>query len=477
MSIELSTRSEVGETGLAARIDRTAYLAHLLSLPLAERGSPLLVSLPWLAEMRENARARVQELAIPSSRDENWRFTDLSPLLNLTLTAPAVGELTDIPVHVAESQARLVFVNGQFFPQTAAMLSQESLTIATAPTPENADQPSQLWLGNLAAALENPALADRLQSHLAKQSGSEEVFTALNTASFADIAVIWVPRQVIVDTPTHILYISQTHDIAQAVQPRCWVIAEDGSQITIVEEYLSMGTGAAFNNAVTEIWLGENATVNHTRIQQENLSSIHIGKTVVSQARDSSYTCNAVTWGGSVSRHNLEISSQGEQTQTVLNGLTRIQGQQVADTHSVIAHSRPYASSRQIHKCLIGDRAHAVFNGRVCVSQAAQLTDAAQLNRNLLLSPRARVDTKPQLEIVADNVKCSHGATVSQLEQDEIFYLQSRGLSRAAACELLVYAFATDVLTRIPVASVRDRLIQQLAIVATENPSMLQGDH
>lgn len=456
MTIELSTLSEIGETGLAARIDRTAYLAQLLSLRSAESGlRPAHLNPSWLTQIHENASARVQELAIPSSRDEDWRFTDLSPLLNLTLAAPEAGSAAEIPVQVPEAQTRLVFVNGQFSPQASTMPGEPTT---------NADPSQQLWVGNLAAAVENPAIASQLQSHLAKQPGSEEVFTALNTASFADIAVVWVPRRVIVEHPIYLLYISQTDQTARAVQPRCWVMADDSSQVTLVEEYLSVGEGAAFNNAVTEIWLGENASVNHTRIQQENLNSIHIGKTVVSQARDASYTCNAVTWGGVVSRHNLEISSQGEQTQTELNGLTRIQGQQVADTHSVIAHNRPYASSRQIHKCLIGDRAHAVFNGRVCVAQAAQLTDAAQLNRNLLLSPRARVDTKPQLEIVADNVKCSHGATVSQLEQDEIFYLQSRCLDRAAACELLVYAFATDILSRIPVASVRDRLIQQLAI-------------
>ncbi len=449
MTIEVSTLSEVGGTSVSPRVDRTAYLAQLLSLR-----SQLTPSPSWLSEIRENASERVQELAIPSTRDEDWRFTDLADLLKFDWKTPQDSPALAVPLQVPEAQRSLVFVNGQFAPQFSAI----------------ATDPGSLWVGNLATALAYPELADRLQRHLAKQLGSEEVFTALNTASFADIAVIWVPCQVQVLDPVYLLYLNTSDSTACVVHPRCWVVAESSSQLTLVEEYLTDGEGHSFTNAVTEIWLDENAIVNHSRIQHESLNSFHIGKTVVTQLRDSTYTGNAITWGGAVSRHNFEITSQGEQTQTHLNGLTRIQGQQVADTHSAIAHTRPYGTSRQVHKCIVSDRAHAVFNGRVLVPQAAQLTDAAQLSRNLLLSPRARVDTKPQLEIVADNVKCSHGATVSQLEEDEIFYLQSRGLDRAAACELLVYAFATDILNRIPVESVRDRLIQQLAIISTPSP-------
>jgi Fe-S cluster assembly protein SufD len=324
------------------------------------------------------------------------------------------------------------------------------------------DLPSGLFVGSLAAALWRPDLATKLQTHLAQQPGGEEVFTALNTASFTDIACIWVPKNLIVEVPVHIVFTSTGEQHPHLVYPRCLVIAEAGSSLTFLEEYESLGLGQVLTNAVTEIWLQDNAQVNHTRIQREHSGAFHIGKTAVSQAKDSRYICNAISLGAQLSRHHLEVYQAGEQTETMLNGLTVIAGEQVADTHSLLSHTHPYGTSQQLHKCIVSDRSHAIFNGKVLVPQAAQLTNASQLSRNLLLSPRARVDTKPQLEIVADNVKCAHGATVSQLENDEIFYLQSRGLDRDSASQLLVNAFAMDVLNRIPIASVRSRLTEQV---------------
>jgi Fe-S cluster assembly protein SufD len=453
MTIDVSTIPDVGGNRLSARVDRTAYLAHLLSLRSQLESAP-----DWLTTLRNNTSARVQELAIPSTRDEDWRFTDLSSLLQLKFACADHRALPVSDASTASEANSLVIVNG--------VCSANGVVLADRPDPLTT-LPSGLFAGSLARVLQHPELAEKLHGYLAQQPGSEDVFTALNTASFCDVTVVWVPKNLVVEIPLHLLFLATTNQIPQLSHPRCFVFVEAGSRLTLIEEYQTLGDGIAFSNAVTEIYVGENASLNHSRIQHENVNGFHIGKTAVTQLRDSSYTCNAISWGGAISRHNLEITSQGEQTQTHLNGLTRIQGEQVADTHSAIAHTRPYGSSRQIHKCIIDDRAHAVFNGRVLVPQAAQLTDAAQLSRNLLLSSKARIDTKPQLEIVADNVKCSHGATVSQLEQDEIFYLQSRGLDRAAACELLVYAFATDILNRIPVDSVRDRLIQQLATSTT----------
>lgn len=208
--------------------------------------------------------------------------------------------------------------------------------------------------------------------------------------------------------------------------------------------------------------MGENAQVSHTRIQQESEAGFHIGKSAIAQARNSRYTCHAISLGGQISRHNLDIFQTGEGTETTLNGLTMIAGEQLADTHSAIALNHPYSKSRQLHKCIVDDRAHAVFNGKVFVPKPAQLTDAGQLSRNLLLSPKARVDTKPQLEITADNVKCAHGATVSQLEADELFYLQSRGLDADSARTLLINAFATEVIEQIPITSMREKLSQMV---------------
>ena len=214
---------------------------------------------------------------------------------------------------------------------------------------------------------------------------------------------------------------------------------------------------------MTEIWVEENAQIEHVRVQQESGESFHIGKSAIAQARDSRYTCTEVNFGGKLSRHNLEVYQTGEQTETRLNGLAMVKERQLADTHSLISLTKPYGTTDQLHKCIVDGSAHTVFNGKVLVPKAAQLTNAAQLNRNLLLSPKARVDTKPELQITADNVKCSHGATVSQLEPDELFYLRSRGLNENDARYLLIDAFAAEILERIPVESLRTQLSQLVA--------------
>jgi Fe-S cluster assembly protein SufD len=445
----------------APKTDRTAYLARLLNLrPSLETSSLAADTKVWLQSLRDRAAAVVHEQSIPSTKEEDWRFTDLSTLLQVQFAQPeqfSVKFDSDWNTVPEASQQQLIFINGVCGHSGSGIAERSDLDGL-------AEQPSGLFLGSLAAAMRHPVLASKIQEQLALQPGAEEVFTALNTASFTDVAVVWVPKNLIVADPVRVLWISTaTEERPQVAYPRCLVIAETGSSLTFIEEYRSRGETPVLINAVTELWVQDNAQINHTRIQYEHPSTFHLGKTAIAQARDARYTCNAITFGARLSRHNLAVYANGEQTETHLNGLTRIAGEQLADTHSTITHTRPYGISRQIHKCIIDDRAHAVFNGKICVPQAAQLTDAAQLSRNLLLSSKARVDTKPQLEIVADNVKCAHGATVSQLEGDEIFYLQSRGLDRDAACQLLVHAFAVDILNRIPVASVRDRLTQQLA--------------
>uniref|UniRef100_B8HQU6 FeS assembly protein SufD n=1 Tax=Cyanothece sp. (strain PCC 7425 / ATCC 29141) TaxID=395961 RepID=B8HQU6_CYAP4 len=399
----------------------------------------------FVQDLRDRATALAQELTIPTTREEEWRFTDLSPLRTVQFTAiapeqsPARAEQISGFV-LPESSLRLVFVNGRFAPELSDLQAI----------------PSGLKVGTLAGQ------TAQLNPYLAQQAGSEEIFTVLNTASFSDAAVIQVDRNQQIEAPLHLLFIAVPTSTPTIAHPRCLVMAETSSRLTLVEEYVTVGTGVQLTNAVTEIWLGSNAEVNHIRIQAQALDGFHIGKTAVSQARDSRYTGQAISLGGQISRHNLEVHSAGEQTQTTLNGLTLATGEQLSDTHSTIAFTKPYCTSQQLHKCIVSDRARAVFNGKVFVPKAAQLTDAAQLNRNLLLSPKARIDTKPQLEIVADNVKCSHGATVSQLEEDEIFYLRSRGLNYQDASNLLVKGFAVEMLELIPVPSLRQRLTTQI---------------
>ncbi|MDF5706970.1 MAG: Fe-S cluster assembly protein SufD [Nostoc sp. S4] len=421
----------------ATLLDKDDYLTNLLNQVAVSNTQG------WLQNLRESAANWVRHSTVPSTREEEWRFTDLSSLRQVQFHVETVN-LTSPQFEILPEAAnsRLVFVNGVYAPGLSAV----------------ADLPPGVMVSNLAGL--PVAEQDNLQQYLAQAEGAQEVFTALNTAGITDAGVVWVKKNVVVETPIHLVFVAVTGESATISQPRCLVVAESGSQVTLVEEYRNRTEEKVYlTNAVTEIWIGENAEVSHTRVEQEGREAFHIGKSAIAQARDSRYTCHAITFGGKLSRHNLEILQTGEQTQTTLNGLTMISGRQLADTHSAIALNYPYGTSKQLHKCIVGDRAHAVFNGKVFVPKPAQLTDAAQLNRNLLLSSKARVDTKPQLEITADNVKCAHGATVSQLEDDEIFYLQSRGIDENDARKLLINAFAAEIINQIPIPSLRELLL------------------
>ncbi|HYW18534.1 MAG TPA: Fe-S cluster assembly protein SufD [Nodularia sp. (in: cyanobacteria)] len=423
---------------ISTLLDKDTYLAGLLAEVTAA------TSADFLQELRQGAANWVRHSSIPTTREEEWRFTDLSALRQVQFHVETQLKSADISALILPEavNSRLVFVNGVYAPDLSAV----------------ADLPSGVVVGNLAGF--SKSQQELVKQYLAQAEGSQEVFTALNTAGISDAAVVWVTKNVIVETPIHLLFIAVAGEEATISQPRCLVVAETGSSVTLVEDFTNRrgaesAEGVYFTNAVTEIWLGENAQVSHTRIEREGAEAFHVGKTAVTQARDSRYTCHALSFGAKLSRHNLEILQTGEQTETTLNGLTMIFGRQVGDTHSAIALNHPHSTSKQLHKCIVGDRAHAVFNGKVFVPKAAQLTNAGQLNRNLLLSSKARVDTKPQLEITADNVKCAHGATVSQLEDDEIFYLQSRGINENDARKLLINAFAAEIINQIPVKSLQ----------------------
>ncbi len=439
----------------SAVLDRDTYLTGLLNHIVETLHAKFLQD--WLQELRDRAALWVRQSTLPTTRHEEWRFTDLSSLrqvqFNVETPSIASRQIDIASLILPEAvHSRLVFVNGVYAPELSAV----------------AGLPDGVVVSNLAGlpveTLHATSLHSRVREYLACTSGSQEVFTALNTTGMSDVAVVWVAKNVVVETPIHLLFIS-AGETPTLCSPRCLVVAESGSQVSFVEEYTNR-RGAEntesvyFTNAVTEIWLEDNAQVSHVRVQQDGESAFHVGKSAISQGRYSRYICNAITFGGKLSRHNLEILQTGEQTETTLNGLTMIGGNQLGDTHSTIALNYPHGTSRQLHKCIVGDRAHSVFNGKIFVPKPAQLTDATQMNRNLLLSSKARVDTKPQLEITADNVKCAHGATVSQLEDDEIFYLQSRGIDENDARNLLINAFAAEIINQIPVPSLRERLTQ-----------------
>ncbi|MEY2979220.1 MAG: Fe-S cluster assembly protein SufD [Prochlorotrichaceae cyanobacterium] len=461
VSSGLTTDSTTGPGTPSSADQRSQYLQNLLTI--AQSGPDLgqvapvaQVESSALQTLQGQAAARLRELAIPSTREEDWRFTDLSGILSLELKhpyphclLPSRAEL--LPILLPDAPHRLVFVNGIFAPELSHL----------------EDLPPGVKVGNAQSETAQAAWTTRV----GQLPGSEEVFTTLNTAAFEDIAVIQVAKDTVLDVPLHLIFVSTSGSQPTFSQPRCLIVADRFSQLSIVEDYITIGEGCMYGsangvyvtNAVTEIWLGENACIHHSRLQRDSSGAYHIGKTAVHQSQNSRYTNISLLLGAKLSRHNLEVFHQGEQVDTQLHGLALVTGTQIADTHSSIVYQYPHCSSDQLYKAIVDDRGRSIFNGRVYVPQAAQLTNAAQLNRNLLLSSKARVDTKPQLEIVADNVKCAHGATVSQLEDDEIFYLQSRGINRQSAKNLLLDAFAREIINKVPLTSLRETLARCMA--------------
>ncbi|MCM1982334.1 Fe-S cluster assembly protein SufD [Lyngbya confervoides] len=435
MSLQVSSASVSAASGSAAQ-KRQAYLAQLLAQrPASATGE--------LQAIRDRALTLIQEQELPGPKAEDWRFTDLSPLYAIEFQAAPAATLTPDQLEaIAWSglEPRIVFVNGRFESQ----LSQ---------------------LQSLPAGVSFASIADlsaEALTAIGQHPGAGEVFTALNAATFLDVAVLKVARNQVPEEPIHLLFVTTAGAQPHMSVPRVLVQVETGAVATLIEDYVTVGTGQTFTNAVTEVAIAANAELRHTRIQRESPEAFHLGKTTVTQARDSRYRAVNLSVGGQISRHTPEVTTLDGQTETVLDGLTLAVASQLADTHSTLTFSAPHCTANQLHKCIVDDAARAVFNGKVFVPQVAQQTDAAQLSRNLLLSPKARVDTKPQLEIVADDVKCAHGATVSQLEEDEVFYLQSRGLDRENACDLLVKAFAAEILQKCPVDSIRQGLLRQI---------------
>lgn len=418
---------------------------------LASRAKPPAASSTldrgWLKSLRGDALARVGVLNLPTRRDEAWRFTDLAALLaepiRLLGTPTALQAQAIEPFAVEEATTRLVFVDGVHAPQ----LSSRGAALSA----------GGAIIGTLATLTASEAASAR--PHLGRHAGFEhDIFTALNTALLDDAAVIVVPRDAALAAPLHLLFVSTQPGIAS--HPRVVLIAEPGSAVTLIEEYVALHDGASFTNTVAEVVVGAGAQVEHVRVQREARQAFHLGRCAVSLAQDSRYHSVSVALGAKMSRLGLDVRQIGAGTDCALDGLALIGERQVADTHSFIDHAEPHGKSRQLHKCIVDGAAHAVFRGKVMVRPGAQRTDSAQSSRNLLLSSRAAVDTLPQLEIFADDVKCTHGATVGELDSEEVFYLRSRGLSETAARKLLTYAFGAEIIDRIPVASLRHRLEQ-----------------
>lgn len=423
------------------------YLDSLLA------GRPQLSASPlaWLNTLRAEAVERVGVLTVPTLRDEEWRFTDIAPLTRQSfhpVNQPAslqAGE--DLRFHIAEAASRIVFIDGVYAPHLSSAAADDGVTVTS-----------------LAAAAASHAaeIGQHLGRHAAFQNN---VFAALNTAFLHDAAVVIVPRNTQASAPVHLLFIATQKDAASYL--RCLLLAESGCAVTVIEDYVALQQDAYFTNAATELVLADNAQVNHIRVQREGAQAFHIASCAVSLARASRYHSVSVALGARISRYNLNVLLAAEGAECSVDGLALIADSQLADTHTCIEHAQPNCVSRQLHKCIVDGSAHAVFNGKIIVRPGAQNTDSSQSSHTLLLSGRAHVDTKPQLEIFADDVKCTHGATVGQIDSEEVFYLRSRGLSELEARNMLTYAFGAEIIERIPVASLKRHLGQAVLQKAT----------
>ncbi len=413
---------------------KNSYLDSLLNGQGQIPASPL----SWLNELRAEALERANALTVPTTRDEDWRFTDLSPLYSTALRPSArpaeVAASTIDPWLIPEAGSRLVFVDGAFAPKLSALPSEKGVLVAP-----------------LAVALSR--YGERIRAQLGRVVGyGEDPFSVVNTAWLRDGAAVLIDSDRDTARPIHLLFVSATP--GAVIYPRTLLVGGRGSRCSVIEDFRSLHQEAGLTNAVTEVAVGENASVRHIRLQRESASAFHIATCGVRVARDGRYSSVSVALGARISRFNLEVTQAGEGTSCEIDGLALISGRQLADTHSFLDHAQPHGRSRQLHKCIAGGAAHAVFNGKVLVRPGAQRTDSGQESRNLLLTERAHVDTKPQLEIFADDVRCSHGATVGQLDAEQIFYLMSRGLSESTARDLLTFAFSAEIVKRIELASI-----------------------
>lgn len=428
------------------------YLENLLAgQPHLPPASP---AMGWINELRAEAVDRVGELTVPTLRDEAWRFTDISQLTGLSFQrarAPAALSPTEIErFNIAEAANRLVFVDGQYAPRLSRTAMDSGVVVT-----------------HLAEGGE--AHAALIESHLGRHAEfGGNVFAALNTAFLQDAALILVPHGTAVAAPLHVLFIATQPGVAS--YPRCLLVAQAGSAVTLIEDYVAMQEAAYFTDAVTEISLADTARVQHVRVQREGNEGFHIANCAVTLGRASSYRSVSMALGARLSRYDLKVLQAAEGAECRVDGLALIAGRQLADTHTYIDHAQPFGTSRQLHKCIVGGAAHAVFNGKIMVRPGAQRTNSSQSSRNLLLSGKAHVDTQPQLEIFADDVKCTHGATVGQLDNEEVFYLTSRGLPDGVARKLLTYAFGAEIIERVPVVSLRERLAQTVLAQTTEQP-------
>ncbi len=402
--------------------------------------------LSWLRKLRQDGFARFSEVGFPTTRDEDWRFTNPGAIsktpFHLIRNGHSLPSQKDIEqFRMPGAGCRLVFVDGLFAPGLSSI----------------GKLPAGVTVSNLAAEIaRNP---QAIEKHLGRYLNTQrDSFGALNTAFLEDGAYVHVAKGVVLESPVAVLYVSTEHDSPAVNHPRNLIVAEENSHATVVEDYVSLGGGQALCNTVTELVAGDHSVVSHYMIEREHTGAFNVSTLRIQQGRTADVSSHSVLLGGALVRNNVHPVLAGEGGECLINGLFIGNGRQHLDNYMLVEHASPHCGSRQFYNGILDGHAHGVFHGRIIVHKDAQKTDAKQTNRNLLLSDNAQIDTKPQLEIYADDVKCTHGATIGQMEENSLFYLRSRGIDEIAARRLLLVAFASECMDRMKEGPVRTHI-------------------
>jgi Fe-S cluster assembly protein SufD len=393
--------------------------------------------------LRKNAFARFCEVGFPTTHDEDWRFTDVSAIAQTTFRLARNGsaklsqrELE--PYLVPGVACQLVFVNGCFARELSSL----------------GKLPDGVKVSSLAGEFSSNSGA--IETHFGRYLDTRgDAFCALNTAFVEDGAYVHIPRGTLVEEPIYLLFVSTADDAPSMSHPRNLIVAEEDSQATFVEDYVSLDGGAVFCNTVTELVAADHTVLSHYMIEREHKQAFNISTLRIQQGRSANVVSHSLLLGGALVRNNVHPMLAGEGGECLINGLFIGNGRQHLDNYMLVEHASPRCSSRQFYNGILDGHTHGVFHGRIIVHKDAQKTDAKQTNRNLLLSDDAQIDTKPQLEIYADDVKCTHGATIGQIEGDALFYLRSRGIDEVSARKLLLFAFASECLDRMKQGPIR----------------------
>lgn len=402
----------------------------------------------FLRERRRAGLERFSALGFPNRRMEEWKYTSVEPIASREFQLGGDKEVSRFTLEEMHRMAfcvlpgpRLVFLNGHFH---SALSDLSGL-------------PAGVRCKSLTQAIQEDAAS--LEAHLGRQvDGQDRAFVALSDAFLQNGAYLFLPRGTVLEQPIQLLFVSHGNGQAIVSHPRVLVVAEAQSQATLIETYVGQGT--YFTNAVTEIAAGEGAVIEHIKLQGESESAFHIASIGVHQSRDSQYTSHSLSLGAALARNDLGTVLDAEGAGATFNGLYMVSGNQHVDNHTSIDHAKPHCTSAELYKGILDGKSQGVFNGRILVRPDAQKTASQQANKNLILSDEALINTKPLLEIYANDVKCNHGATIGRLDASQVFYLRSRGIDAALARSILTYAFASDVVGLMRQELLRERLQQ-----------------